>query len=222
MYEPVKCLLSSRGFTVKGEVRGCDVTAVKDGDLWVVEMKLQFNMTLLFQAMNRLEATDFVFVAIPRPKRIKDKNFAAAKKVLTKLELGLITVAADAEPMTAEIVLFPGGKRANKNNKASRAVKDEMENRIGDTAGGVSGQAINTVYRERCIRIACVLEAKGIQTGKDFKGETRLLRDNFYGWFKKTPDGSFELSAAGRKYLSENGDNSAVAYYRIKADDMLY
>jgi hypothetical protein len=221
MYEPVKQLLLTQGFVVRGEVKGCDVTAVKGDDLWIVEMKLQFNMTLLFQAMERLKATDFVFVAIPRPKRANDKKYLVTQKVLTKLEIGLITVALDSPTLNTEIVLFPGGKNANRSNKKSSRIKYEAQNRISDTTGGVTKQQISTAYRERCIKIACVIEAKGAQRSRDFPRDSSILRNNFYGWFKKTDDGSFELTAKGKKYLFENEDSATVTYYRMKANDVL-
>jgi hypothetical protein len=178
-------------------------------------------MTLLFQAMERLKATDLVFVAVPRPKRANDKKYKMAQQVLTKLEIGLITVALDSPLKSAEIILFPGGKNANRGNKKSGRIKYEMENRISDTTGGVTKQQISTAYRERCIKIACILEEKGAQRSRDFKRESAVLRDNYYGWFKKTSDGSFELSAKGKKYLYENEDSTTVTYYRMKAKDVL-
>ena len=37
LYKPIKVFLEKQGYEVKGEVRGCDVVAVKDGALEMIE-----------------------------------------------------------------------------------------------------------------------------------------------------------------------------------------
>ena len=226
LYEPVRDMLAAQGFTVRGEVKGCDVAAVKDDALWVVEMKLRLNITLLYQAMERLRITDQVFVAVPRPRRANDKNYRAAERLLKKLELGLITVSLDSPVKTAEIILFPGGK-PDKRSKAAETIRREIGGRTGDTAGGGVKTAINTAYRERCVRIACLLEGKGPLTAPELirrydceKDAYAVMRDNHYGWFTNTGRGRFNLTQAGRSYLDENGNGAVVAYYRMKAADL--
>jgi hypothetical protein len=52
LYPTVKRFLEQLGFQVKGEVNGCDIVAVRDGEpprLVIVEMKLGFNLDLLLQ-----------------------------------------------------------------------------------------------------------------------------------------------------------------------------
>jgi hypothetical protein len=59
LYPSVKRFLEAAGFRVQGEVAGCDVVAVRDGEppqLTVVEMKLDFSLELLLQAVDRLRA----------------------------------------------------------------------------------------------------------------------------------------------------------------------
>lgn len=225
LYEPIKQLLVSQGFTVKGEVKRCDIAAVKEDTLWVVEMKLHFNITLLYQAMERLVITDQVFVAVPRPRRANDKNYRMMRKVLQKLELGLITVSMDSPCRTAEIILFPGGKLV-KNNKASARVLREIAGRVaGDTAGG-SKTIINTAYRERCIRVACLFKKHGVLSARTLttkhgceKDSYNLLRANHYGWFRKIGRGQYTLTLEGEKYLQDNENSGVVAYYRMKAEE---
>lgn len=56
LYPAVKQFLEFAGFHVKGEVNGCDVVAVRDGQPErpaVVEMKRGFNLDLLLQAVER-------------------------------------------------------------------------------------------------------------------------------------------------------------------------
>ena len=39
LYEPVRRFLEEEGYTVQAEVKGCDVAAVKNGHLVIVELK---------------------------------------------------------------------------------------------------------------------------------------------------------------------------------------
>ena len=66
LYGPVKRYLERHGFEVKGEVCGCDLVALKDGDSVVVigELKLSFSLELLLQAIDRMPAADEVWLAV--------------------------------------------------------------------------------------------------------------------------------------------------------------
>jgi hypothetical protein len=224
LYDPIRRLLTEQGFTVRGEVKGCDIAAVKGESLWLVEMKLTANLKLLFQAMERQTATDWVFVAIPRPRNARDKHFAQYSKIVKKLGIGLITVALDSPTRLAEIIHFPTGKDT-KNNKKTTKVKREIAGRSVDSSGGTTKEKINTAYRERCVRIATVLEFHAPLGSRDLirsygcESDTyTILKTNIYGWFEKAGRGLFALSDAGIVYLQDNAAQSLVAYYRIKAE----
>ncbi|MCL1843984.1 MAG: DUF2161 family putative PD-(D/E)XK-type phosphodiesterase [Defluviitaleaceae bacterium] len=223
MYEPIRNLLISQGFIVRGEVKGCDIAAVSGDTLWVVEMKLSANITLIYQAMERQGLSDSVFVAIPRPRNTREGNFPALQKLLKKLNLGLITVAMDSPKKHAEIIFFPNESSRRKENKKTAAVKREIFGRTADSVGGTNKAKINTAYRERCVRIACLLEAKGPLSAKTLVGygcekdANTILRANYSGWFRKVEKGIYELTQAGRDYLCQNETASLVAYYRMKA-----
>lgn len=63
LYPAVKRFLEAAGFDVKGEVKGCDVVAVRPGDpltLTIVEMKLGVTLDLLLQVTDRMRAADEV------------------------------------------------------------------------------------------------------------------------------------------------------------------
>lgn len=186
-------------------------------------------MHLLYQAMARLSITPFVFVAIPRPKRI-DKNFKTAQKILKKLELGLITVAIDSPIQHAEILLFPGElAKSGKANKKAAALRKEINNRTGDTAGGSTGVIINTAYRERCIKIACLLEQTDALSPRELvknhhcdKDTGHILRQNHYRWFTRIARGLYALSAEGKQFLNENADNPLVVHYRLISSKIVF
>jgi len=225
MYGPIKTLLTSQGFIVRGEVKGCDIAAVRGEELWIVEMKLSANLTLIFQAMARKEAAENVFIAVPRPKSGRDKNFRALKKLAKKLELGLITVALDSPAKHAEILIFPEG--AGRENKKSAAIKKEIFGRTTDSLGGTSGKKIHTAYRERSVKIACLLESRGAQSAKSLRAmgcaddAYTILRGNPYGWFKKIAKGTYDITEIGQNYLNDNENVSLITYYRMKAAETL-
>jgi len=227
LYDPIRSLLSEQGFTVRGEVKDCDIAAVKDNTLWIVEMKLSANLTLIYQAMERQTATDWVFIAIPRPQSGKSSNFAQLKRMLKKLNLGLITVALESPAKHAEIIIFPTGN-ATKTTKKSASVRREIAGRTSDSTGGSTKAKINTAYRERCVRIACLLEAHGPQSAANLtkvhgcqKDTYSILRSNFYNWYDKVTKGQYTLSQAGAAYLQENSHEKLVIYYRMRASGAL-
>ena len=226
MYEPIKNLLTSQGFIVRGEVKGCDIAAIKEGVLWIVEMKLNANITLIYQAMERQTATENVFIAIPRPKTNRDGTFRSLQKLLKKLNLGLITVALDSPTKHAEILFFPNQPK-NKSNKKTEAITKEILGRTTDTTGGAAKTKINTAYRERCVRVACILEEKGQLRPMDLvnfgceRDAASILRLNAFGWFKNVKRGVYALTNVGKTYLTENEASSLVTYYRMKAKEII-
>ena len=194
---------------------------MRDNELWVIEMKKSFNMTLLYQIMDRLSITSHVFAAIPRPKQANDSKFRTLTKILKKLELGLITVSVDSPIKLAEIILLPG--ESGKIGKKAAALRKEIQGRTGDTAGGSTRVMVNTAYRERCIKIACILERLDQDDSLSPKALVQqhgcendagnILRFNHYGWFNKIAKGKYTLSQTGTQFLKENADNPVVSHY---------
>ncbi|HPZ23178.1 MAG TPA: hypothetical protein PKV05_09165, partial [Bacillota bacterium] len=75
LYAPVKEYLLNQGFTVRGEVRDCDLAAVKNGELLVVELKVAFNLDLVIQGNERKRICDNVYLAIPQPKNLHSPHW---------------------------------------------------------------------------------------------------------------------------------------------------
>ena len=219
MYEPIRQLLNGLGFIVRGEVKNCDIAAIKAEVLWVVEMKLSANLTLLYQAMERKTITEHVFIAIPRPKNSRSKNFASLKKIVSKLELGLILVSIDSPKPLAEIIIHPSGNRKT-NPKKSDFIRREILGRSSDSTGGTTKTEVSTAYREKCIKIACLIKAHRELTSREMlklgcgKDTAKILRNNHYGWYAKTGDGKYTLSDIGNEYLHTNRDSLLVVFYR--------
>jgi hypothetical protein len=67
LYVPVKRFLEKLGFEVKGEVCGCDLVALRDGEPTAVvvgELKLSFTLDLVLQAVDRTAVCDEIWLAV--------------------------------------------------------------------------------------------------------------------------------------------------------------
>src|SRR5687767_1100498 len=76
LYEPLRDYLTEQGYTVRSEVRGCDITAVRGDELVVIEMKRGLTLDLLIQGAERQRVADSVYLAVPkpRPQRTREDN----------------------------------------------------------------------------------------------------------------------------------------------------
>ena len=91
LYPPIKALLESQGYEVKGEVGSADVVAVRGTeDPVVVELKTGFSLSLLHQAIDRQSVTDIVYLAVPRRIRPGLRRIAAKKHQVSAGALGWV------------------------------------------------------------------------------------------------------------------------------------
>ncbi len=210
LYAPVRDWLTEQGYTVRGEVRNCDIAAAKDGELVVIELKRSLNLALLAQAAVRQRTTDSVYVAIPRPSN-RRRWLGQSKAVLhliRRLELGLILVSTDRRKPAVEVVLHPLPFVRQRRKSSHRAVLREIERRSGDfNEGGSSRRKLVTACRENAIHIAACLAEIGPLAPRVLRslgtGDKTLsiLRSNFYGWFERVDRGVYALTAKGRSEL---------------------
>src|SRR5258708_34056079 len=87
LYLPVKRFLENLGFTVKGEVGGCDLVALSGDEPPIVvigELKLSFNLELLLQAADRAGAFDQVWPAAKKSVRRNGRDSDAAHRNLCR------------------------------------------------------------------------------------------------------------------------------------------
>ena len=66
LYLPVKAFLESLDFAVKGEIGGCDVLALREGEppvAVICELKQSFNLELVLQGVDRAGACDEIWLA---------------------------------------------------------------------------------------------------------------------------------------------------------------
>jgi hypothetical protein len=203
LYAPVKTLLETQGYIVKGEVVGCDVVGIRgDEPPVVVELKRAFGLGLVLQGIDRLAMTDTVYLAIgARPQRP-----AGVRKLLRRLGLGLIQVTEDR----ATVVLDPVPYRPRKVKARTTRLVAEHRRRLGvPTVGGSVRRPIMTAYRQEALRCAARLEAgpttvRGIRAGGDVPNVGRILQSNYYGWFERVERGVYQLTARGQGALDED------------------
>jgi hypothetical protein len=207
---PLTRYLAEQGYTVRSEVKDCDIAAVRGEDLLIIELKTALNLALLAQAARRQRITDSVYLAIPRPSN-KWKWWTQTRSVqhlIRRLELGLIFVSLDPAKPPVETVFHPVPFARRKRAKSRRALLEEIHSRTGDyNTAGSNRTKLVTAYRENAIRIACLLEAKGKLTPKALRemgaGPKTLgiLRGNVYGWFERVGYGVYALSPRGSEEL---------------------
>lgn len=210
LYEPVKTHLEESGYVVTGEVKNCDLIAKKDDDLIAVELKSGANMTLLVQATDRQMFADSVYVAVPAPKNRRSSHWRGIRRVLRRLELGLITVDLDRQFPQVTVEFDPLPYQQKSLSKRRRAVIEELAGRSGDyNTGGTTREKRITAYRENAIYIATCLrqndrpmkpkELRELDTGAK---TTSILSANHYGWFQRVEKGVYRLTDQGRTELA--------------------
>ena len=155
LFPPVRDLFVKRGYKVNAEVRDCDVTATKDDEFIIIELKKNLSVTLLAQGLKRLKTGADVYIAVPKPKKYSPKKFRSTFAVIKKLELGLIFVSVRGSHSFAEIVFEPTEfKPTTRDYRKRREILTEINGRTIDTnTGGVTNTKIITAYTEQCIHM---------------------------------------------------------------------
>jgi hypothetical protein len=202
LYAPVKALLEGQGYVVKGEVRGCDVVAVRRGEPPViVELKRAFGLSLVLQGVDRLAVSDRVYLAVGQwPKRMRN-----VRKLCRRLGLGLLVVVAER----ADIVLDPAPYRPRLNKRKAGRLLGEHARRVGDPnrGGSTTKVPMMTAYRQEALRCAELLANNGpmkvaaLRAAADAPRAATILRSDYYGWFERVERGVYAITPAGRHGL---------------------
>lgn len=211
LYLPLKAFMEGAGYTVKGEVNGCDLVGVKDDDpsvLIVCELKLSFNLELVMQGVNRATICDEVWLAARASKTGKGREHDARfRNLCRRLGFGLIAVteAGDVQVIVAPLAVMP-----RRDPKRRARLLNEHKRRVGDPQlGGGRGKPIMTAYRQDCILCATTLLA-GPQSPKQLKTlvarAPTILRSNVYGWFVRESRGIYGLTELGRAAMAPQED----------------
>jgi hypothetical protein len=209
LYPGVKAFLTQQGYDVKGEVRGCDVVAVRRGEPpVVVELKLAFNLTLLLQGIERLALTDRVYLAVARPRSrraVASVYRRSVRRLCRRLGLGLMTIGPPPCG-DVEVLVDPVPYRPRKDAKRARLLLGEHARRQGDpNRGGLTRTPLMTAYRQEALRCALLIDRDGRASLKGLRATglvpnaTRILGRDVYGWFLREARGVYRLSDRARQ-----------------------
>lgn len=206
LYPPLRDYFSSLGYTVRGEVRGCDLAATKDGELVLVEMKTSLTLELLFQGNERKRFCNNVYLAIPLPQKTSTRRWQKTLRLCRALGLGLLTISPKG---LVQAHCQPFKQVPLRNNRGRKLLLAELRGRSGDyNLGGSKGRPLVTVYREKALTIAHYIGCQE-KTLKDIREATGLdeagpiLQKNYYGWYERCKRGVYCLSPLGQAALQE-------------------
>lgn len=205
LYAPVKRFLEGQGYTVKAEIRSCDVVACRGNEPpVVVELKRRLSLALLLQGIDRLALTDLVYLAVPRsPRRGRGVNpeRPAVRRLCRRLGLGLIVVGRGGGVTVLE---DPVPYRPRPARRRAELLLGEFVRRRGDpNTGGTRGVPLVTAYRQDALLCARALAAAGALSLRELRALTgvadaaAILQRNVYGWFERVARGTYALSPAG-------------------------
>ena len=206
LYAPVKTLLESQGYCVKGEVTGCDVVAVRgDEPPLIVELKRAFGIGLVLQAVNRLALSDTVYLAVGN----WPKNMREVRKLCRRLGVGLMVVVEQR----VDILLDPAPYTPRKDKRRVGRLLGEHARRVGDPNRGGSSTKVPlmTAYRQQALRCAGLLAANGpmkvaaLKLAADAPKAAAILSQDHYGWFERVERGIYGLTPQGRAGLELHG-----------------
>lgn len=209
LYPPLRDFLVAQGYRVRSEVAGCDVTAMLDDQLVVIEMKKSLSLDLLTQGLKRQRTADSVYLAVPAPgTEVMRKRHRAVYPVVKSLELGLILIDPDSV-VPVKVAFHPIPYRPRRDPKARRAlVREQAARTIDGNTGGTRGTPLLTAYREDALTIALLLSKNGPSRPRDLReggggSKTQaILGHNVYGWFERIDRGIYALSAEGEEGLA--------------------
>lgn len=213
LYAPVKAFFEAQGYEVRGEVKNCDLVAVREGgEPVIVELKRTFNMPLLIQGLDRLRTTDQVYVAVEMNAKGKAPyglSWGDLTRLCRRLGFGLLTVRfyKTKKPLV-EVHCHPDSYVPRRTARRTESLLTEFRERSADyNIGGSSKRKLITAYREKALHCAYALSAHGpltVRRLREITGSpkiTGILQKNFYGWYRRVNRGTYELTPAGQEAL---------------------
>lgn len=207
LYQPVKAFLEGAGYTVKGEVGGCDVVGVSEGDPTLVvicELKLSFNLELILQAVDRASIADEVWIAARVSAkgrgRESDKRY---RDLCRRLGIGMLGVADNG---SVSVIVGSVTPMPRTNPKRRSRLMREHQKRKGDPAlGGSTRTPLMTAYRQQALGCAAVLKAGPLKVREirdHVPDAAKILQGNVYGWFERVERGVYGLTPVGLEALA--------------------
>ncbi|THV23037.1 DUF2161 domain-containing phosphodiesterase [Peteryoungia ipomoeae] len=206
LYPPVKAFLEQAGYTVKGEIGGCDLVGVSADDpsvLVVCELKMSFNLELILQAVDRASIADEVWIAARVSAkgrgREADKRY---RDLCRRLGFGMLGISD-----TGEVGVIVGSvtPMPRTNPKRRSRLMREHQRRKGDPAiGGSTRTPLMTAYRQQALACAAALSAGPLKLAAvraHVPEAVKILPGNVYGWFERLERGVYGLTVAGHEAL---------------------
>lgn len=229
LFAPIKELLEKNDFKVCGEVNNCDIVAMKEDEVIIVELKTGITLELIFQAIKRQRMNENVYIGVPRLKVMGTKKWKDYILLMKRLGLGLIVVTLHETPY-AEIWLEPSvfdliksmkrGKR-----KKQKLIKEFSGRNFDANVGGSRGSKIMTAYKDKSLFIACCLLYYGPLSPKQLKKfgscekkTNSILIKNFNHWFYRIRNGLYDLSDEGKKAIDLYEEISTIHLDLIKKE----
>jgi hypothetical protein len=205
LYPAVKAFLEAQGFTVKGEIRGCDIVGVRDGDppvLVICELKNMLSLELVLQGIDRMRTADDVWLAVAATRKGRDRD-SRAHRLCRMLGFGLLTV--NPARSRVDILVHPEPYRPRPNKPERKRLLNEHAKRRGDpTGGGSTRQPIMTAYRQQALDCAAALR-EGPKKPRELRpvapDAASILQRNVYGWFERIERGIYQLTEPGEAAL---------------------
>jgi len=203
LYQPIKDFLHQLGFEAKGEICGCDVVALNNGEpvaLIICELKLSFSLELILQAVDRSTACDEIWIAVQAKKNGRGRESdPRAKKLCRYLGFGLLRV----DPSNSvEVIVKPQPWKPRRDTKLRSRILEEYNKRQGDpSVGGSTRKPIMTAYRQQAILCARTIDqgvTKLSELKKTAPDAAKILQRNVYGWFNRRERGHYVLSDSGK------------------------
>jgi hypothetical protein len=201
LYAPVKRFLEAQGFAVKGEVCGCDLVALRGDEPPVVvigELKLNFNLELVLQGVERRASCDDVWLAVRVGPRGGRENDRRVRKLCRLLGFGLLGVFATGR---VEVFVDPSPWKPRPDRKRRARLVREHRRRNGDpVSGGMTKLPIMTAYRQQALLCAAALQDGPCRTSQvkaAVPDGPKILLHNVYGWFDRVERGVYRLTSDG-------------------------
>lgn len=206
LYLPIKRFLEGAGYSVKGEIGGCDLLALSDDEppmVVICELKLAFNLELVLQAVDRANAGDEVWIAARVSAKGKgresDRRF---RDLCRRLGFGMLAVADSG---TVEVIVAASAAMPRKNlKKRARLIKEHHRRKGDPTLGGSTRAPIMTAYRQQALACAAALQLGQLRP-RDLRDAApdaaKILQGNVYGWFERVERGVYALTDLGVEAL---------------------
>ncbi|ODS56942.1 MAG: hypothetical protein ABS40_09170 [Agrobacterium sp. SCN 61-19] len=214
LYLPVKNFLEGAGYTVKGEIGGCDLVGLSDQDppvMVVCELKLSFNLELILQAVDRASVADELWIAARISAKGKGRESDTRYRDLCRrLGIGMLGVADNG---TVNVIVGSVTPMPRTNPKRRSRLMREHQKRRGDPAvGGSTRVPQMTAYRQQALGCAAALACGPLKV-RDIRASVpeagKILQANVYGWFERLDRGVYGLTPVGLEALARWQDGVA-------------